>query len=108
MPQLNNADIVWMLISTAMVMIMTPTLAFFYGGLVRKKNILSVLMQCMVILCVISVQWVLFGYSLAFGPDVGGVIGALDWIGLRGVGLQPHDTYMSTIPHQLFMAFQMM
>ena len=69
---MNTSDIVWVLISSALVMIMTPTLAFFYGGLVRKKNILSVLMQCLVILCVISIQWILYGYSLAFGPDKGG------------------------------------
>ncbi len=108
MDKLVSADIVWMLISSALVMIMTPTLAFFYGGLVRKKNILSVLMQCMVILCVISLQWVLFGYSLAFGPDKAGLIGGLEWIGLNGVGLAPNADYMNTIPHQLFMAFQMM
>ena len=105
---INQADTVWMLIATALVMLMTPTLAFFYGGLVRKKNILSVLMQCMVVLCVISIQWVLFGYSLAFGPDKGGLIGGLEWIGLNGVGLAPSPDYCSTIPHQLFMAFQMM
>jgi Amt family ammonium transporter len=104
----SNADTAWMLIATAMVMIMTPTLAFFYGGLVRKKNILSVLMQTMVILAVISLQWVLFGYSLAFGPDKWGIIGGLDWIGLSGVGTAPSPDYGSTIPHQLFMMFQMM
>ena len=108
MDKINFADLTWMMIATALVMIMTPTLAFFYGGLVRKKNILSILMQCMVILCVISLQWILFGYSLAFGPDKGGVIGGLEWLGLNGVGLEPHDTYMNTVPHQLFMAFQMM
>ncbi|HOD13722.1 MAG TPA: ammonium transporter [Spirochaetota bacterium] len=108
MDKINYADLTWVMISTALVMIMTPMLAFFYGGLVRKKNILSVLMQCMVILCVISLQWILFGYSLAFGPDKGGIIGGLEWIALNGVGLEPHGTYMSTIPHQLFMAFQMM
>lgn len=108
MDKINYADLTWVMISTALVMIMTPLLAFFYGGLVRKKNILSILMQCMVILCVISIQWILFGYSLAFGPDKGGIIGGLEWFGLNGVGLDPHDTYMPTVPHQLFMAFQMM
>ena len=108
MEKINASDLTWMLISTALVMIMTPTLAFFYGGLVRKKNVLSVLMQCMVILCVVSVQWILFGYSLAFGPDKGGIIGGFEWFGLAGVGLSPHETYMNTVPHQLFMAFQMM
>ena len=104
----SSADTVWMLVATAMVMIMTPTLAFFYGGLVRKKNILSILMQSFVILAVISIQWVLFGYSLAFGPDKGGIIGGLEWLGLNGVGLTPDKVYATTIPHQLFMAFQMM
>ena len=108
MEKINFVDLTWVMIATALVMVMTPTLAFFYGGLVRKKNILSILMQCMVILCVISIQWILFGYSLAFGPDKGGVIGGLEWLGLSGVGMVPHDTYMNTIPHQLFMAFQMM
>ncbi len=105
---MNTSDIAWVLISSALVMIMTPTLAFFYGGLVRKKNILSVLMQCLVILCVISLQWILFGYSLAFGPDKGGIIGGLEWLGLNGVGMAAHGTYMPTVPHQLFMVFQMM
>ncbi len=86
---LNNVDTVWMLIASAMVMIMTPTLAFFYGGLVRRKNILSVLMQTFAILAVVSLQWVLFGYSLAFGPDFYGVIGKLEYIGLYGVGMNP-------------------
>lgn len=108
MEKINASDLTWMLVSTALVMIMTPTLAFFYGGLVRKKNVLSVLMQCMVILCVVSVQWILLGYSLAFGPDKGGIIGGFEWFGLAGVGLSPHETYMNTVPHQLFMAFQMM
>jgi len=102
----NAADTVWMLIATALVMIMTPTLGFFYGGLVRKKNILSILMQCMVILSVISLQWILFGYSLAFGPDKGGIIGSLEWAFLNGVGLDPLPG--QTIPHQLYVCFQMM
>jgi ammonium transporter, Amt family len=108
MDKINFADLTWVMIATALVMIMTPTLAFFYGGLVRKKNVLSVLLQCLIILCVISIQWILFGYSLAFGPDKGGVIGGLEWLGLNGVGMAPHETYMNTVPHQLFMAFQMM
>ncbi|HOP63315.1 MAG TPA: ammonium transporter [Spirochaetota bacterium] len=103
---INGADTVWVIVATALVMIMTPTLAFFYGGLVRKKNVLSIMMQCMVILAVISIQWVLFGYSLAFGPDKGGLIGGLEWAFLHGVGLQPLEG--QTIPHQLFVCFQMM
>ncbi|MBN1535043.1 MAG: ammonium transporter [Spirochaetes bacterium] len=103
---MNYADTVWMLISTALVMIMTPTLAFFYGGLVRKKNVLSVLMQTIVVLAVVSLQWVLVGYSLAFGPDLGGVIGAFNYFGLVGVGMDPLPG--QSIPHQLFVLFQMM
>jgi Amt family ammonium transporter len=95
--------------STALVLLMTmPGLAFFYGGLVRRKNVLSILMQCFIILCVISLQWVLFGYSLAFGPDFHGIIGNLSWAGLRGVGALPNADYAATIPHSVFMAFQMM
>jgi Amt family ammonium transporter len=95
--------------STALVLLMTmPGLAFFYGGLVRRKNVLSILMQCFIILCVISLQWVLFGYSLAFGPDFHGLIGNLSWAGLRGVGALPNADYAATIPHSVFMAFQMM
>jgi ammonium transporter, Amt family len=104
----NPGDTAWMLISTALVMLMTPGLAFFYGGLVRRKNVLSIMVQCFILVAVISLQWVLFGYSLAFGPDHGGVIGGLSWAGLHGVGLQPNADYAPTIPHQLFMAYQMM
>ncbi|MBN2403292.1 MAG: ammonium transporter [Spirochaetes bacterium] len=103
---MNYVDTVWMLIATALVMMMTPTLAFFYGGLVRKKNILSMLMQTFVILALVSIQWVLFGYSLAFGPDFGGIIGSLDFAILNNVGMEP--VLGQTIPHQLFMLFQMM
>jgi Amt family ammonium transporter len=86
-----------------------PGLAFFYGGLVRRKNVLSALMQCFIILCVISLQWVLYGYSLTFGPDAGrGIIGGLEWAGLKGVGGQPYADYAATIPHYAFMIFQCM
>jgi len=85
-----------------------PGLAFFYGGLVRRKNVLSILMQCFIILCVISLQWMLFGYSLAFGPDFHGIIGNLSWAGLHGVGAAPNTNYAATIPHTVFMVFQMM
>jgi len=108
MSAINTGDTAFVLIATALVLLMTPGLAFFYGGLVRRKNILSILMQCFILMCVISVQWVLFGYSLAFGPTKGGIIGGLDWIGLRGVGAEPYAAYAASIPHQLFMAFQMM
>ena len=104
----NSGDTAWVLVSAALVMLMTPGLAFFYGGLVRRKNVLSVLMQCFMVLCLISVQWVLFGYSLAFGPDHGGLIGNLAWLGLKGVGGAPNPDYAATIPHSTFMIFQMM
>jgi Amt family ammonium transporter len=107
-PKVDSGDTAWMLVSTALVMVMTPGLAFFYGGLVRRKNVLSVLMQCFMILCIISLQWALFGYSIAFGPDVHGFFGNLSFAGLNGVGAEPNATYAATIPHQLFMVFQMM
>jgi Amt family ammonium transporter len=107
--KMNSGDTAWVLMSTALVLLMTiPGLAFFYGGLVRRKNVLSILMQCFIILCVISLQWVLFGYSLAFGPDFHGIIGNLNWAGLRGVGPLPNPDYAATIPHSVFMIFQMM
>ncbi|MFA7254960.1 MAG: ammonium transporter [Candidatus Omnitrophota bacterium] len=107
-PPVSGGDISWVLVSAALVFLMTPGLAFFYGGLVRKKNMLSVLMQCFILICLITLQWVLFGYSLAFGPDVKGLIGNLSWAGLQGVGLDPFAAYSSTIPHQLFMIYQAM
>ncbi len=102
----NSGDISWMLISSALVLLMTPGLAFFYGGLVRRKNILGVLMQCFMAMAVISLQWVLFGYSLSFAPG-NGFIGGLKYIGLNNVGMEPAP-YAPNIPHQLFMIFQMM
>jgi Amt family ammonium transporter len=89
-------------------MLMTPALGFFYAGLVRRKNVLATIMHSFFMLCLVSVQWVLFGYSLAFGPDVSGLVGNLAWVGLNDVGLTPNADYAATIPHQLFMAFQMM
>jgi len=107
--RISAGDTAWVLLSAALVMLMTPGLAFFYGGLVRRKNMLSVLMQCFIILCIVSVQWFLVGYSLAFGPDVKGIIGSLDWVGLKGVGGAPDPlNYAPTVPHQAFMMFQMM
>jgi Amt family ammonium transporter len=95
--------------SSALVMSMTaPGLAMFYGGLVRRKNVLSTMMQSFFILCLISLQWILWGYSLAFGPDTGHFIGSLAWVGLGGVGMAPNPDYAATIPHQLFMIYQMM
>jgi len=106
--KVDSGDTTWLLISSALVMLMTPGLALFYGGMVRQKNVLGTIMQSFIALGVITIQWVLYGYSLAFGPDIGGVIGSLDWIGLRGVGLEPHPEYSPTVPHQAFMIFQMM
>jgi len=105
---IDTGDTSWLLMSTALVMLMTPGLAFFYGGLVRRKNMLSVLMQCFMILCIISIQWIVCGYSLSFGADKGSFIGGLEWLFLRGVGMEANPTYAGTIPHQLFMMFQMM
>jgi Amt family ammonium transporter len=103
--KIDPGDTAWLLISTALVMLMTPGLAFFYGGMVGRKNVLGMLMQCFILLCVISVQWVLYGYSLSFAPGKG-FWGSLEWAGLKGVGLAPYKDYAATIPHQLFMMFQ--
>ena len=94
---INSGDTAWMLISAALVFLMTPGLAFFYGGLVRKKNILSILMQCFMAVCLITVQWILIGYSLSFGPDIKGIIGGLDWAFLNGVGITPNADYAPTV-----------
>ncbi|HET9222248.1 MAG TPA: ammonium transporter [Roseiflexaceae bacterium] len=107
MDAINGADTAWVLVSTALVMLMTPALGLFYGGMVRGKNVLSTIMHSFFILALISVQWILWGYSLAFGPDKGGVIGGLEWVGLNGVGLEPNPDYAATIPAQAFMIFQM-
>ncbi len=98
-----------MLTSAALVLMMTaPGLALFYGGLVRSKNGLATIMQAFVLMALISVQWVLWGYTLAFGPDHGGLIGGLSWFGLAGVGGAPNPDYAATIPHQAFMIYQCM
>jgi Amt family ammonium transporter len=108
-PKIDTGDTAWVLVSTALVLAMTaPGVALFYGGMVRTKNALSTILQSFIILCLISVQWVLWGYSLAFGPDVGHIIGSLAWFGLNGVGTEPNADYAATIPHQAFMLFQMM
>ncbi len=105
--QIDSGDTTWILVSSALVLMMTPALAFFYGGMVRKKNILSTLNLSFIMICLVSVQWVLFGYSLSFGPDVGGLIGGLDFLGFSGVGPEPAEI-APTIPHMLFAAFEMM
>jgi Amt family ammonium transporter len=106
--KVDSGDTAWLLISAALVMLMTPGLALFYGGMVRSKNVLGTIMQSFIALGVITIQWAFFGYSLAFGPDIGHVIGSLKWAGLRGVGLDPFPDYAATVPHQAFMVFQMM
>jgi len=105
---MNTGDTAFVLVSSALVMLMTPGLALFYGGMVRGKNVLGTIMQSYIILALITLEWVLWGYSLSFGPDHGGIIGGLDWFGLRGVGMEPHETYGPTIPHLAFMIFQCM
>ncbi|MCL6612444.1 MAG: ammonium transporter [Peptococcaceae bacterium] len=105
---MDTGDTTFILMSAALVMIMTPGLAFFYGGMVRKKNVLSTIMQSLIVICLVSVQWVLFGYSLAFGPDRNHLVGSLSWMGLCGVGQDPNADYAATIPHLVFAVFQLM
>ena len=108
-PKIDKGDTAWMLTSAALVLMMTiPGLFLFYGGLVRRKNVLGTIMHSFIIVAVISLQWVLWGYSLAFGPDIGGWIGNSDWFGLNGVGPNPNPDYAATIPHAAFMVYQMM
>ena len=107
MDMINTGDTAWVLASSALVLLMTPGLAFFYGGMVRRKNVLSILMQCFIVICIVSLQWVLFGYSIAFGPG-NPFFGGLAWAGLNGVGFEPNADYAATIPHQAFMIFQAM
>jgi Amt family ammonium transporter len=107
MDAVSAGDTAWILISSALVLVMTPALAFFYGGMVRRKNVLSTLNLSFIMIALISVQWVLYGYSLAFGTDIGGLIGGLNFAGLSGVGATP-SSYAPTVPHLAFAAFQMM
>src|SRR4030095_15839001 len=105
---IDSGDTAWVLMSAALVLMMTaPGLALFYGGMVQKKNALTTIMHSFICMALVTVQWVVVGYSLAFGPDKGGVIGGLEWAGLRGVGLDP-VSYAPTVPHQAFMVFQLM
>jgi Amt family ammonium transporter len=109
-PVVDSGDTAWLLVSTALVMIMLPGLALFYGGLVRRKNVLSTIMHSFFGLALVSVVWVLVGFSLAFAPDVNGMglIGGLDYVGFMNVGLEPSAVYATTIPFVLFAAFQLM
>jgi Amt family ammonium transporter len=103
---INTGDTAWILMSTGLVLLMLPGLALFYGGLVRTKNVLSTFMHSFVVLGLVTLQWVVFGYSLAYGPDHGGIIGGLSYAFMRGVDLAPRQG--DTIPHMLFFAYQMM
>jgi len=105
---MDTGDTGFILISTALVFLMTPGLALFYGGMVRKKNVLSTLMHSWIVIGIMSLQWIVVGYTLAFGPDYHGLIGSLDWVGLTGVGVAANPDYAATIPAIVFMAFQMM
>ena len=104
-PTVDTGDTAFVLVSAALVMLMTPGLAFFYGGMVRSKNVLGMLMQSYIAVAVISLQWILWGYSLGFSPG-SSLIGSLDWLGLSGVGVEPNADYAATIPHQAFMVYQ--
>lgn len=105
---IDPGDTAFVLISAALVMLMTPGLAMFYGGMVRKKNVLGTIMHSFIAIAIVSIQWVILGYSLSFGPDVHGIIGNLSWIGLNGVGIAPNPTYAPTVPHIAFMIYQAM
>jgi ammonium transporter, Amt family len=105
----NPADVAWVLVSTALVMLMVPALAFFYGGLVRRKNLVSTLVQCIIIFAVVSLVWFFWGYSLVFAPSLGGIIGNLSLAGLNGLTINtpPNAAYAPGIPEVLFFAFQL-
>lgn len=108
-PKVDKGDNAWMLTSSALVLMMTiPGLFLFYGGLVRSKNVLGTIMHSFIMVAVITIQWALWGYSVAFGPDVGGLFGSLAWVGLNSVGADPNPDYAATIPHLTFMVYQMM
>ena len=104
---MNTGDTAFILICSAFVFLMTPGLAFFYGGLVRRKNVCNTMMACVFIMGLSVVMWILFGYSLAFGTDHGGVIGGFNWLGLNGIGME-NGPYADSIPHLVYVAFQMM
>jgi Amt family ammonium transporter len=108
MEQINAGDTAWILVATALVMVMTPALAFFYGGMVRKKNLLSTINLSFISIGLISIQWILIGYTLAFGTSFNGLVGGLDFLGFSGVGAEPNADYAATIPHLGFAAYQMM
>ncbi|MDJ0275007.1 MAG: ammonium transporter [Nitrososphaerota archaeon] len=104
----NPGDMAWLLTSSALVMIMTPGLGFFYAGLARKKNVVSTVFQCFATVAVVSLVWVLWGYTLAFGPDRFGWVGGPEWLALKGVGPDPNPAYSGAVAHSTFAVFQMM
>jgi Amt family ammonium transporter len=106
--EINAGDTAWVLTAAALVMLMTPGLGFFYAGFTRSKNALATIMQSFIVVGLVGIQWVVIGYSLAFGDSQGGIIGNLDFFGLKDVGLEPSDTYATTVPHEAFMIFQAM
>lgn len=106
--RIDSGDTAWVMASSALVMLMTPGLGLFYAGMVRRKNVLSTILQSFIMVGLVGVLWVLYGYSLAFGKDHWGIIGSLQWIGLRGVGAAPNPAYAPTIPHQAFVIYQAM
>jgi len=108
MSHIQGADTAFILIASALVLLMTPGLAIFYAGMVRSKNVLGTIMQSFILISLISIEWVYIGYSMSFGPDIMGIIGDLSWIGLKGVGADPSAVYATTIPHVVFMIFQCM
>src|SRR5437660_7634795 len=105
---INSGDTAWVLTSAALVLLMTPAVGFFYGGMVTSKNVVSVIKQSLLILAIVSIQWVLVGYSLVFGTDFHGIIGGLNFFALAGVGYAPNANYAETIPQLAFMIFQAM
>jgi Amt family ammonium transporter len=105
---IDTGDTAWLLMSTALVWLMVPGLALFYGGMVRRKNFLATMMMSLAIIAVVSVLWILYGYTLSFGPDKGGIIGGLDWLSLRNVGQDASSVYATSVPHLAFEAFQAM
>jgi len=108
MEQINAGDTTWVIVASTLVLLMTPALGFFYGGMVRRKNILSTLNLSFIMIALLSIQWVLFGYSLAFGEDHAGLIGGIEYLGFAGVDAAPNPAYAATIPHEAFALFQMM
>ncbi len=108
MEQIQSGDTAFILVSAALVLLMTPGLGLFYGGMVRGKNVLGTIMQSLIMISVVSLEWVYLGYSMSFGPDISGFLGDLSFVGLKGVGVAPNPDYAPTIPHMVFMIYQCM